>query len=71
MRRCGQGSGWGFQRAGSWVHDSQPSRCRRKRYPHGCAETYRLIRRHLLTCCGLDRRAVTFMGYWRQGRALD
>ncbi|MDV3515610.1 MULTISPECIES: SIP domain-containing protein [unclassified Stenotrophomonas] len=53
------------------MHDSQPSRCRRKRYPHGCAETYRLIRRHLLTCCGLDRRAVTFMGYWRQGRALD
>ncbi|WP_428701573.1 SIP domain-containing protein [Stenotrophomonas indicatrix] len=29
------------------------------------------IRRHLLKGCGLDRRAITFMGYWRQGRVLD
>lgn len=29
------------------------------------------IRRHLLGERGIDRRAVTFMGYWRQGRALD
>lgn len=29
------------------------------------------IRRHLVRDCGLDRRAITFMGYWRQGRALD
>lgn len=29
------------------------------------------IRRHLLRACGLDRRAITFMGYWRQGRVLD
>ncbi|MFG6068544.1 siderophore-interacting protein [Stenotrophomonas indicatrix] len=29
------------------------------------------IRRHLLKDCGLDRRAITFMGYWRQGRVLD
>lgn len=29
------------------------------------------IRRHLLRDCGLDRRALTFMGYWRQGRVLD
>ncbi|MFT4249501.1 MAG: siderophore-interacting protein [Pseudomonas sp.] len=29
------------------------------------------IRRHLLGERGIDKRAVTFMGYWRQGRALD
>ncbi|HDS0949396.1 TPA: siderophore-interacting protein [Stenotrophomonas maltophilia] len=29
------------------------------------------IRRHLVGACGLDRRAITFMGYWRQGRVLD
>lgn len=28
------------------------------------------IRRHLVRDCGLDRRALTFMGYWRQGRVL-
>ncbi|WOB48207.1 siderophore-interacting protein [Xanthomonas hydrangeae] len=29
------------------------------------------IRRYLLSERGLDKRALTFMGYWRQGRALD
>ncbi|WMJ70111.1 siderophore-interacting protein [Stenotrophomonas sp. 24(2023)] len=29
------------------------------------------IRRYLVQSCGLDRRAITFMGYWRQGRVLD
>lgn len=29
------------------------------------------IRRHLLGERGIDRRAVTFMGYWRLGRVLD
>ena len=29
------------------------------------------IRRHLVRDCGLDRRAIAFMGYWRQGRVLD
>ncbi|HED4877971.1 TPA: siderophore-interacting protein [Stenotrophomonas maltophilia] len=29
------------------------------------------IRRYLVKDCGLDRRAITFMGYWRQGRVLD
>ena len=29
------------------------------------------IRRQLVRDCGLDRRALTFMGYWRQGRVLD
>ncbi|KAF1016037.1 MAG: hypothetical protein GAK31_01521 [Stenotrophomonas maltophilia] len=29
------------------------------------------IRRHLVRDCGLDRRAITFMGYWRKGRVLD
>lgn len=29
------------------------------------------IRRHLVGEMGLDRRALTFMGYWRLGRVLD
>ncbi|KAG1081294.1 hypothetical protein G6F40_015551 [Rhizopus arrhizus] len=29
------------------------------------------IRRHLVRDCGLDRRAITFMGYWRHGKVLD
>jgi len=29
------------------------------------------IRRHLVKDCGIDKRAITFMGYWRQGRVLD
>ncbi|MES1170393.1 MAG: SIP domain-containing protein, partial [Leifsonia sp.] len=26
------------------------------------------LRRHLVTECGVDRKAVAFMGYWREGR---
>lgn len=29
------------------------------------------IRRHLVRDCGLDKGAITFMGYWRRGRVLD
>ncbi len=29
------------------------------------------IRRHLVKTCGIDRRAITFMGYWRHGKVLD
>jgi NADPH-dependent ferric siderophore reductase len=29
------------------------------------------IRRHLVRECGLDRRTITFMGYWRHGKVLD
>lgn len=29
------------------------------------------IRRHLVKDCGIDKRAITFMGYWRQGKVLD
>lgn len=29
------------------------------------------IRRHLLRDCGIDKGAITFMGYWRRGRVLD
>lgn len=29
------------------------------------------IRRHLVRECGLDRRTITFMGYWRHGNVLD
>ncbi|HET7736784.1 MAG TPA: siderophore-interacting protein [Nocardioidaceae bacterium] len=35
----------------------------------GEAAVVRGIRRHLVHDCGIDRRAVAFMGYWRQGRA--
>ncbi|TCB93426.1 siderophore-interacting protein [Micromonospora zingiberis] len=34
----------------------------------GEAGVIRNLRRHLVTDCALDRRAVAFMGYWRQGR---
>jgi NADPH-dependent ferric siderophore reductase len=27
------------------------------------------LRRHLVTECGVDRKAVAFMGYWRRGRS--
>jgi NADPH-dependent ferric siderophore reductase len=35
----------------------------------GEASVIRRLRRHLVAERGLDRRAVTFMGYWRLGRA--
>jgi NADPH-dependent ferric siderophore reductase len=35
----------------------------------GEAAVIRTLRRHLVTECGVDRRAVAFMGYWRLGRA--
>ena len=34
----------------------------------GEAGVIRTLRRHLITDCALDRRAIAFMGYWRQGR---
>ena len=35
----------------------------------GEASVVREVRRALVGPCGLDRRQVAFMGYWRQGRA--
>ncbi|MBP2435453.1 siderophore-interacting protein [Microbacterium amylolyticum] len=35
----------------------------------GEASAVKLIRRHLVREIGIDRRAVAFMGYWREGRA--
>jgi len=35
----------------------------------GEAAVIKTLRRHLVTGCGVDRRSVAFMGYWRQGRA--
>jgi len=35
----------------------------------GEAGVIRTPRRRLVTECGVDRRAVAFMGYWRLGRA--
>jgi len=29
------------------------------------------IRRHLVKDCGIDKRSITFMGYWRHGKVLD
>lgn len=29
------------------------------------------IRRYLVKDCGIDKRAITFMGYWRHGKVLD
>ncbi|XVV09201.1 siderophore-interacting protein [Actinoplanes sp. CA-131856] len=37
----------------------------------GEAAAIKAIRRHLVSECGVDRRAVAFMGYWRQGKAED
>lgn len=34
----------------------------------GEAGTIKTLRRHLVTELGIDRRQVSFMGYWRQGR---
>ena len=35
----------------------------------GEAGVIKTLRRHLVTECGVDRKAVAFMGYWRQGKA--
>ncbi|GAA1483617.1 SIP domain-containing protein [Brachybacterium fresconis] len=34
----------------------------------GEAGTIKMLRRHLVSELGIDRRQVSFMGYWRQGR---
>ena len=35
----------------------------------GEAATIKTLRRHLVSDCGVDRRRVAFMGYWRLGQA--
>ncbi|WP_305785499.1 siderophore-interacting protein [Symbioplanes lichenis] len=35
----------------------------------GEAAVIRTLRRHLVAECGVDRRSVAFMGYWRAGKA--
>jgi len=35
----------------------------------GEAAVIKTLRRHLVGECGVDRKAVAFMGYWREGRA--
>ncbi|MQS10694.1 SIP domain-containing protein, partial [Streptomyces alkaliphilus] len=35
----------------------------------GEASAIKTLRRHLVADLGVDRRAVAFMGYWREGRA--
>ena len=37
----------------------------------GEAATIRELRRYLVRDVGMDRNAVAFMGYWRQGQALS
>ncbi|MBN9174761.1 MAG: siderophore-interacting protein [Microbacterium sp.] len=34
----------------------------------GESATVKTLRRHLVSGCGVDRRRVAFMGYWRRGR---
>ncbi|NTW42518.1 MAG: siderophore-interacting protein, partial [Cellulomonadaceae bacterium] len=34
----------------------------------GEAGVIKTLRRHLVTGCGVDRKSVAFMGYWRAGR---
>ena len=35
----------------------------------GEAAVIKTLRRHLVAECGVDRKAVAFMGYWRAGRS--
>ena len=35
----------------------------------GEAAVIKTLRRHLVSECGVDRKAVAFMGYWREGRS--
>ncbi|GAA2650887.1 siderophore-interacting protein [Paractinoplanes durhamensis] len=37
----------------------------------GEAAVIKTLRRHLVAECGVDRRSVAFMGYWRLGKAED
>lgn len=37
----------------------------------GESASVRQIRQHLRSECGMDRRQLSLMGYWRQGRSLD
>jgi len=37
----------------------------------GEAGVIKTLRRHLVRECGVDRKAVAFMGYWREGRRED
>jgi len=37
----------------------------------GEAGVIKVLRRHLVADCGLDRKSVAFMGYWRIGRGED
>ena len=37
----------------------------------GEAAVVKGLRRHLVQDIGVDRRAVAFMGYWREGRTSD
>lgn len=37
----------------------------------GEAAAIKTLRRHLVSTCGVDRKSVAFMGYWRYGKAED
>ena len=37
----------------------------------GEASAIKTLRRHLVSGCGVDRKSVAFMGYWRHGKAED
>lgn len=37
----------------------------------GEASAIKTLRRHLVSTCGVDRKSVAFMGYWRAGKSED
>lgn len=51
-----------------WEVPEEPGAGRLYAWLAGEAAVIRTLRRHLVSECGVDRRAVAFMGFWRQGR---
>jgi NADPH-dependent ferric siderophore reductase len=52
-----------------WEVPEEPGAGRLYAWLAGEAAVIRSLRRHLVAECGVDRRAVAFMGYWRLGRS--
>lgn len=52
-----------------WDVPEEPGAGRLYAWLAGEAAVIRTLRRHLVAECGVDRRAVAFMGYWRLGRS--
>jgi len=52
-----------------WEVPEEPGAGRLYAWLAGEAAMIRVLRRHLVAECGVDRRSVAFMGYWRMGRS--